>query len=204
MFLKFIIFEIMLFFSYVLFRNISKCYKLRVKEKDFNRHLVDIFDLLFYGLVFYLIVFYQKNEQYFDIKYILLYYFCIISFGFLLEIPGVGDTVPNIKKWNLNKILSMILLIFVTIFCSKEAVFFNKINILMTILIGIILLVKFISNYNKNKLKSFHPHHWQVFWFLSLFISPYTVKSKFLSALYLSFFSHGVIAHSAASMFKDD
>lgn len=194
----------MLFFSYILFRNISNCYKLRVKEKDFNRHLVDIFDLLFYGLVFYLLVFYQKNQQHFDIKYVLLYYFCIISFGFLLEIPGVGDTIPNIKKWNLNKILSMILLVIVTIFCSKEAIIFSKINILMAIVTIMITFIKFITKIKTNKLKSFHPHHWQVFWFLGLFISPHTIRSKFLSALYLSFFSHGVIAHSAASMFKDD
>ena len=203
MFLKLIFFEIMLFFSYVLFRNISNCYKLRVKEKDFKRHLIDVFDLLFYGLVIYLLVFYQKNEIYFDFKYVLLYYFCIISFGFLLEIPGVGDTVPNIRKWNLNKILSMILLVIITIFCCKEAVVFNSYNLLMSIIIGVTLLFKFIANYKKNNLGTFHPHHWQVFWFLSLFISPHTVKSKFLSALFLSFFSHGIIAHSAASMFKD-
>ena len=203
MFLNMLLFEIMLFFSYVLFRNISQCYKLRVKVKNSNKHLKDIFDLLFYGLIFYLAVFYN-NSHYFNFGYALLFYFSIISFGFLLEIPGVGDTLPNIKTWNLNKILSMFLLLIITIYCSKENIRFSSINILITIFTSIILIIKFIINYKKNKLKSFHPHHWQVFWFLGLFISPYTVRSRFLSALYLSFFSHGIIAHSAASMFKDN
>lgn len=66
------------------------------------------------------------------------------------------------------------------------------------------MVISFLLSYKKNKFKPFYPHHLQVFFIVSIFILPTNNKTKFLSAMYLSFFAHGIIAHSAASMLKNN
>uniref|UniRef100_A0A6C0IT61 Uncharacterized protein n=1 Tax=viral metagenome TaxID=1070528 RepID=A0A6C0IT61_9ZZZZ len=200
---KILYFEILLFFSYIFYRILSKKFKLRVKAKDINRHTKDIIDLLLYGLIIFLLVFYQNNGTQFDLKYVLLFIISLVLFGLLLEIPGVGDTVPNFKSWRPTKFIGMIILIIISFYCGTECLVLNNRNINLILIMLSILLVKFVTKYKKNIKLIFHPHHWQIFGFLSLFVIPNNINTKVLSAIYLSFFAHGIIAHSAASIFKN-
>ena len=200
---KILYFEIMLFLSYIFYRMLSKKFKLRVKVKDTNKHIKDIIDLLLYGLIIFLFVFYQNNSTYFDLKYVILFIISLVLFGLLLEIPGAGDTIPNFKNWKPIKFIGMIILIVTSFYCGTECLVLNQRNINLVLLMITILLIKFITKYKKNIKLVFHPHHWQIFGFLSLFVIPNNFNTKVLSAIYLSFFAHGIIAHSAASIFKD-
>ena len=42
----------MLFISYVFYRYLAGIYNLRMKSKNLDKHLIDIIDLLIYGLLF--------------------------------------------------------------------------------------------------------------------------------------------------------
>jgi hypothetical protein len=200
---KILYFEILLFFSYIFYRILSKKFKLRVKVKDINRHTKDIIDLLLYGLIIFLLVFYQNNGTQFDLNYVILFITSLVLFGLLLEIPGAGDTVPNFKNWGPTKFIGMIILIITSLYYGTECLVLNQKNINLILLMITILLIKFIIKYKENTKLIFHPHHWQIFGFLSLFVIPNNINTKVLSAIYLSFFAHGIIAHSAASIFKN-
>ena len=183
---KILYFEILLFFSYIFYRILSKKFKLRVKVKDINRHTKDIIDLLLYGLIIFLLVFYQNNGTQFDLNYVILFI-----------------TVPNFKNWGPTKFIGMIILIITSLYYGTECLVLNQKNINLILLMITILLLKFIIKYKENTKLIFHPHHWQIFGFLSLFVIPNNINTKVLSAIYLSFFAHGIIAHSAASIFKN-
>jgi len=200
---KILYFEIMLFLSYIFYRILSNKIKLRVQVKDINRHIKDIIELLSYGLIIFLIVFYQNNGTQFDLNYVILFITSLILFGLLLEIPGAGDTVPNFKNWAPIKFIGMIILIVTSFYCGTECLVLNQRNINLVLLMITILLINFIIKYKENIKLVFHPHHWQIFGFLSLFVIPNNINTKVLSAIYLSFFAHGIIAHSAASIFKN-
>ena len=51
----FIIFNLMLIFSYVFYRNLANRYQLRMKNKTLQKHIIDVFDLVLYGSIFYLL-----------------------------------------------------------------------------------------------------------------------------------------------------
>ena len=198
--IKLFLFEIMLFFSYVLFRIIADKFNLKVKNKTFKTHCKDILDLSFYGFINYLFVFFKDNGLYFDKFYVLYFFISLILFGFILEIPGVGDTVPNIKKWNSNKVIAIIFLMTLTYLNGKNIFILNKRNGALILYLILFSMITLITSYKKNRFKTFHPHHWQIFWFLSLFIIPSISKTRLLSSMFVSFFAHGIIAHSAASI----
>ena len=170
MLFKVFIFELMLFFSYVFYRNLAKRYQLRVKQKDNKRHIRDIIDLSFYGLIVYLFIFFNNNGLFFDYEYILIYFVSLITFGFVLEIPGVAKPLPQIKSWNLNKLIAIILFLTLSYNCGKDILIVNPRNIALLLYFMIILIMTLITSYYKNKLQTYHPHHWQIFWFLSLVV----------------------------------
>lgn len=198
------LFELMLIFSYVFYRLISHIFNLRVKKKNFCRNIIDIFDLILYGTIFYLLNFNHPLSLKFDFYYVIIFIISLVIFGFVLEIPGVDKTVPNIKSWNKNKFIAIIFTIVFTIVLGKDIFVLSKRNILIFLNTLIILALACFLSYNKNKFKTFHPHHWQIFLLVSLIIIPNNNKTKFLSAMYLSFFAHGIIAHSAASLIKNE
>ena len=200
----FIIFNLMLIFSYVFYRNLANKFQLRIKNKTLQKHIFDISDLILYGSIFYLLVFNNSSALSFDIYYAITFIISLAIFGFVLEIPGVDKTVPNIKSWNKNKFIAIILTIIFTIVLGKDIFVLNKRNILIFLNSSIILTLACFLSYDKNKFKTFHPHHWQIFLLVSLIIIPNNNKTKFLSAMYLSFFAHGIIAHSAASLIKNE
>lgn len=200
----FIIFNLMLIFSYVFYRNLADKYRLRIKDKTLQKHIFDISDLILYGSIFYLLVFTNPSALPFDIYYAITFIISLAIFGFVLQIPGVDKTVPNIKSWNKNKFIAIILTIIFTIILGKDIFVLNKRNILIYLNSLIILILACFLSYNKNKFKTFHPHHWQIFLLVSIIIIPNNNKTKFLSAMYLSFFAHGIIAHSAASLIKNE
>ena len=198
----------MLIISYFLFRSFgSKRNKLdlfhfRMRDKSNEKHLIDILELLFYGVTIYKTIFYE-NILMFDSYYIITFFISLISFGILLKIPGVGETVPNISKWNSNKILITILFILLSFYLNKGNNIFSSQNILFFKLLAVYLSIILVISYKKDKFKTFHPHHWQIFWFLSLLIKPINLKTKILSAIFLSMFSHGIICYSASSIISD-
>jgi hypothetical protein len=194
----------MLIFSYVFYRNLADKYRLRIKDKTLQKHIFDISDLILYGSIFYLLVFTNPSALPFDIYYAITFIISLAIFGFVLQIPGVDKTVPNIKSWNKNKFIAIILTIIFTIILGKDIFVLNKRNILIYLNSLIILILACFLSYNKNKFKTFHPHHWQIFLLVSIIIIPNNNKTKFLSAMYLSFFAHGIIAHSAASLIKNE
>lgn len=200
----FIIFNLMLIFSYVFYRNLANRYQLRMKNKTLQKHIIDVFDLVLYGSIFYLLVFNYPSALPFDIYYAITFIISLAIFGFILEIPGVDKTVPNIKSWNINKFIAIIFTIIFTIVLGKDIFVLSKRNILIFLNTLIILTLACFLSYNKNKFKTFHPHHWQIFLLVSIIIIPNNNKTKFLSAIYLSFFAHGIIAHSAASLIKNE
>lgn len=200
----FIIFNLMLIFSYVFYRNLANKFQLRIKNKTLQKHIFDISDLILYGSIFYLLVFNNPLALPFDIYYAITFIISLAIFGFILEIPGVDKTVPNIKSWNINKFIAIIFTIIFTIVLGKDIFVLSKRNILIFLNTLIILILACFLSYNKNKFKTFHPHHWQIFLLVSLIIIPNNNKTKFLSAMYLSFFAHGIIAHSAASLIKNE
>lgn len=200
----FIIFNLMLIFSYVFYTNLANKYRLRIKDKTLKKHIFDISDLILYGSIFYLLVFNNSSALSFDIYYAITFIISLAIFGFVLEIPGVDKTVPNIKSWNKNKFIAIIFTIIFTIVLGKDIFVLNKRNILIFLNSSIILILACFLSYNKNKFKTFHPHHWQIFLLVSIIIIPNNNKTKFLSAMYLSFFAHGIIAHSAASLIKNE
>ena len=200
----FIIFNLMLIFSYVFYRNLANKFQLRIKNKTLQKHIFDISDLILYGSIFYLLVFNNPSALPFDIYYAITFIISLAIFGFILEIPGVDKTVPNIKSWNINKFIAIIFTIIFTIVLGKDIFVLSKRNILIFLNTLIILILACFLSYNKNKFKTFHPHHWQIFLLVSLIIIPNNNKTKFLSAMYLSFFAHGIIAHSAASLIKNE
>ncbi len=200
----FIIFNLMLIFSYVFYRNLADKYRLRIKDKTLQKHIFDISDLILYGSIFYLLVFTNPSALPFDIYYAITFIISLAIFGFVLQIPGVDKTVPNIKSWNKNKFIAIILTIIFTMVLGKDIFVLNKRNILIYLNSIIILILACFLSYNKNKFKTFHPHHWQIFLLVSIIIIPNNNKTKFLSAMYLSFFAHGIIAHSAASLIKNE
>ena len=204
MLLNIIFFEFMLFFSYIFFRFLAKKFNFRMKDKSFKKHIVDIFDLLIYGFIVYLFIFLKTNGFYFDFEYLFAYLCSLVLFGFLLEIPGVAKPLPELKSWNFNKLIVISILLLLTYNYAKELFVFNKRNIGLLFYLIITIIISLIMSYKKNKFKTFHPHHWQIFWFISLIIQPISFQTKILSAMYLSFFAHGVIAYSAASIIKDD
>ena len=199
MILNLILFDLMLTFSYIFYRFLSKKFHLRVKSKNIKKHCFDILELIFYGSI----VYFLYNKRFFDNQYFMIYIISLISFGFVLEVPGVDKTVPNFKLWNLNKMIAIVILIIITFYCGKNNII-NKRNLIITSFSSSIFVYYLIRSYYKNNFKTFHPHHWQIFWYLSLLFVPICFKTKFLSAMYLAFFSHGIIAHSAASILKDD
>lgn len=194
----------MLFFSYFFFRILAKKFNFRMKDKPFKKHIIDIFDLLIYGFIVYLFIFLKNNGYYFDFEYVLIYLFSLILFGFLLEIRGVAKPLPQLKSWNFNKIIVISGLFLLTYYFGKELFVLNKRNVGLLSYLIITIIISTVMSYKKNKFKTFHPHHWQIFWFISLIILPISYPTKILSAMYLSFFAHGVIAYSAASIIKDD
>ena len=200
----FIIFNLMLIFSYVFYRNLANKFQLRIKNKTLQKHIFDISDLILYGSIFYLLVFNNPSALPFDIYYAITFIISLAIFGFILEIPGVDKTVPNIKSWNINKFIAIIFTIIFTIVLGKDIFVLSKRNILIFLNTLIILTLACFLSYDKNKFKTFHPHHWQIFLLVSLIIIPNNNKTKFLSAMYLSFFAHGIIAHSAASLIKNE
>ena len=200
----FIIFNLMLIFSYVFYRNLANKFQLRIKNKTLQKHIFDISDLILYGSIFYLLVFNNPSALPFDIYYAITFIISLAIFGFILEIPGVDKTVPNIKSWNINKFIAIIFTIIFTIVLGKDIFVLSKRNILIFLNTLIILTLACFLSYNKNKFKTFHPHHWQIFLLVSIIIIPNNNKTKFLSAMYLSFFAHGIIAHSAASLIKNE
>ena len=203
-FKTFIIFNLMLIFSYVFYINLANRYQLRKKDKTLKKHIIDIFDLVLYGTIFYLLVFCNPSSLPFDKYYMITFIISLTIFGFVLEIPGVDNTVPNIKSWNKNKLITILLTIIFTIILGKDISILSKRNILFFLNTLIILTLACFLSYNKNKFKTFHPHHWQIFLLVSIIIIPNNNKTKFLSAMYLSFFAHGIIAHSAASLIKNE
>ena len=58
----FIIFNLMLIFSYVFYRNLANKFQLRIKNKTLQKHIFDISDLILYGSIFYLLVFYNPSH----------------------------------------------------------------------------------------------------------------------------------------------
>ena len=204
MLLKLFIFEIMLFISYIFYRFLARQFNLRVKNKSFERHSKDIIDLLIYGFIIFIFIFFKNNANYFDKSYIIYFFISLVMFGLILEIPGVDSTVPNFKNWNSNKIVAVISLLVLTYVNGKSNFVLNKRNGGLMVYLIIFSMVTSITSYQKNKMKTFHPHHWQIFWFLSLIMVPNLLKTKILSAMYVSFFAHGIIAHSAASILKDE
>ncbi len=204
MLLNIIFFEFMLFFSYIFFRILAKKLNFRMKDKIIKKHIIDIFDLLIYGFIVYLFVFLKNNGSYFDSEYIFIYLISLILFGFLLEIPGVTKPLPQLKSWNFNKFIVISILFLISYHLGGELLVLDKINIGLLSYLILTIIISLIMSYKKNKFKTFHPHHWQIFWFISLIIQPISYSTKILSAMYLSFFAHGIIAYSAASIIKDD
>ena len=204
MLLNIFIFEIMLFISYIFYRYIGGNYNLRMKSKNLDKHITDIIDLLIYGFIVYLFNFFKNKGIYFDSEYIIIYFISLVLFGFLLEIPGVATPLPKLTSWNYNKLIIMFLASLITYFFGKEVLSFNKRNIGLLTYLTVAIIIACIISYRKNKFKTFHPHHWQIFWFISLVIIPKSYSTKILSAIYLSFFSHGIISYSAASIIKND
>tara|TARA_B100000161_G_scaffold261990_1_gene231134 strand:+ start:57 stop:665 length:609 start_codon:yes stop_codon:yes gene_type:complete len=200
---NFFYFELMLFCSYIFYRYLAKIFNLKRKSKTSNRHIEDIFDLLKYGIIIYLLIF-LHNSSFFNIKYILFYFVSLTIAGFILEIPGVGDTLPNIKKWNKNKFTVMVLFLTMTYLLNKGNFTFDKRNNSILFFFIIFSIITLIISYKQNKFKTLHPHHWQIFLFLSLLIKPKDVKTQILSSIFLSLYSHGIICYSAASIFKHD
>ena len=198
------LFELMLIFSYIFYRLISHIFNLRVKKKNFCRNIIDIFDLILYGTIFYLLNFNHPLSLKFDFYYVIIFIISLVIFGFVLEIPGVDKTLPNIKSWNLNKICAIVFVLLLTYFLGKDIFVLNKRNKLILVNFFIIMVIVLLLSYKENKFKTFHPHHWQIFLLVSLIIIPNNNKTKFLSAMYLSFFAHGIIAHSAASLIKNE
>ena len=203
MLLNIVFFEIMLFISYVFYRYLAGKYNLRMKSKNLDKHIIDIIDLLIYGFIVYLFNFFKNNGMYFDSEYVIIYFISLVLFGFILEIPGVATPLPELKSWNYNKLIGIVILLILTYHFGKDLLIFNKRNISLLMYLIITIIIACISSYHKNKFKTFHPHHWQIFWFISLVIIPISYPTKILSAIYLSFFSHGIISYSAASIIKD-
>ena len=200
---KIFYFEFMLFISYIFYRIIANIFNLKRKDKSKLRHIKDIIDLLKYGSIIYLFVF-INNQTFFDLNYALLYMISLIICGFTLQIPGVGETFPNIKKWNKNKLFMIIILLTMTYVLNKGNFIFDKRNNTILSFFIIYSMVTILIAYKKNNLKTIHPHHWQVFWVLSFLIIPKDLKTQMLSSIYLSMFAHGIICYSAASLIKDD
>ena len=193
----------MLISSYVLFRKFGLTFNFRMKEKSNDKHFFDIIELLLYGTFTYMIIFF-KNKIKFDCIYFITFLISLISFSFILKIPGVGDPLPNIKKWNKNKIIVSTLFACFIWYLNKGNNIITKKNIFFMKIIFTYLIIALIISYRKNKLKTFHPHHWQIFWFLSLLIIPKDNKTKLLSSIFLSMFVHGVTCYSAASIINHD
>ena len=201
--MEILLFHLMLILSYVLFRKFGLTFNFRMKNKSNQRHINDIIELLLYGSIIYLVIF-RKNKIKFDCIYFITFLISLISFSFILKIPGVGDPLPNIKKWNKNKIIVSTLFACFIWYLNKGNNILTKQNLFFMKLIFLFLIIALIISYKKNRLKTFHPHHWQIFWFLSLLIIPKDNKTKLLSSIFLSMFAHGIICYSAASIINDD
>lgn len=204
MLLNVVFFEIMLFISYVFYRYLAGKYNLRMKSKNLDKHIIDIIDLLLYGFIVYLFNFFKNNGTYFDSEYVIIYFISLVLFGFILEIPGVATPLPELRSWNYTKLIVITIILIITNYFGREIFILNKRNISLLTYLIITIIIACILSYNKNKFKTFHPHHWQIFWFISLIIIPVSYPTKILSAIYLSFFSHGIISYSAASIIKND
>mgnify|MGYP001270517144 CR=1 FL=1 len=172
-------------------------------KKTNSRHYQDIFDLIKYSSVVYFFNLLNNNIS-FDFTYIITFITSLILFGFFLKIPGVGETIPNIKNWNINKFIFTILFIILVCYLNSDNKIFSNQNKVFLLILSIYLLNLFFKIYRKDKNRIFHPHHWQIFWFLSLLIKPNDIKSKLLSSIFLSMFSHGIICYSAASIINDE
>lgn len=201
--MEILFFNLMLIASYVLFRKCGSIFNFRMKNKSNKKHLFDIFDLLLYGTIVYLIIFF-KNKIKFKTSYFTTFIISLLSFGFILKIPGVGEPLPNIKKWNKNKIIVSSLFAILIYYLNKENKILTNQNIFFMKIIFIYIIIALIISYKKNKLKTFHPHHWQIFWVLSLLVVPNNLKTQLLSSILLSMFAHGIICYSAASIIKHD
>ena len=193
----------MLSISYLFFRTLAKKFNFNMREKTYDKHFQDTLDLIVYGSVVYFFNF-LNNKISIDFSYIITFYISLLLFGFFLKIPGVGETVPNIRKWNKNKIIFTLLFTILVFYLNNNNKIFSNQNKIFLFSLFLYLLTLFFKLYKKDKYKTFHPHHWQIFWFLSLLIKPNDIKTKILSSIFLSMFSHGIICYSAAPIYKDE
>ena len=85
MILNLVLFEIMLFISYIYFRIISRKLKFRRKEKTNNKHIKDIIDLMMYGSLIFIL----NGNIYFNHYYILSFFINLVIISKLAKITGL-------------------------------------------------------------------------------------------------------------------
>ena len=206
MILNLVLFELMLVIGYVYYRFVANKFNFRKKDKRYKQHLKDIVDLLIYGSIIFLL---NKNSfinPVVAIIYFVMFFVNLYVVGYILEIPTLAVPVTKVNEWSKRKISLIILLTIFTIYSTKDLYVLNKRNIaLITFLATFAISTSYryyLNKRNKRKQK-FHPHHWQIFWYLALFVAPYDLLSIFISNFFLSMFAHGIISYSAASILED-
>lgn len=206
MILNLVLFELMLVIGYVYYRFVANKFNFRKKDKRYKQHLKDIVDLLIYGSIIFLL---NKNSfvnPVVAIIYFVMFFVNLYVVGYILEIPTLAVPVTKVNEWSKRKISLIILLTIFTIYSTKDLYVLNQRNIaLITFLATFAISTSFryyLNKKNKRKQK-FHPHHWQIFWYLALFVAPYDLLSIFISNFFLSMFAHGIISYSAASILED-
>lgn len=206
MILNLVLFELMLIIGYVYYRFIAQKFNFRKKDKKYNQHIKDLVDLLIYGSIIFIL---NKNSYIDPVKsiiYFIMFFVNLYLVGFILEVPSIAVPITKINKWSKKKISLIILLTVFTIYSTKNLYEFNQRNIALLTFLGSFIIATsyryFVNKKNKKK-QSFHPHHWQIFWYLALFIAPYDLLTMFISNFFLSMFAHGIISYSAASILED-
>lgn len=206
MILNLVLFELMLIIGYIYYRFIAKKFNFRKKDKKFKQHLKDIVDLLIYGSIIFLLNQNSNIDPIIGIIYFVMFFVNLYVVGYILEVPSLAVPVTRINEWSKRKISSIILLTIFTIYSTKDLYVLNERNIALLTFLGTFAIAtsyRYYLNRKNKKKQKFHPHHWQIFWYLALFVAPYDLLSMFISNFFLSMFAHGIISYSAASILED-